>query len=256
MSISSMLVPVSLDPREMKVFGTFVACPSVGQGAIVVTAVDALGMEGPVLAAEVERARERLAAMTSQRWATVAWTYEIRVVTGDTADAILALAAADDIDLICCGTEGKSVVDALFAGSMSERLFASGKVRTMTVRYELLGAVDDPRTLSRNFARRLVVPTDFSSATRAWLSAIGRPADAIGTVARAPPCFRKGAKRSERREAEVLLEGLLDMAREHHVNAPYTSLLWPVEGGPPIICRRSREPGRHPSTPGGEGSAP
>ena len=43
------------------------------------------------------------------------------------------------------------------------------------------------RASSRATSRkRLVVPTDFSaSATRAWLSAIERPADAIGDAARA-----------------------------------------------------------------------
>ena len=185
---------------------------------IVVTAVDASGMEAPVLAAEVDRARERLnAAAASLHGCTM--EYEVRVVTGDATDAILALSQQDDIDLICCGTEGKSVVDALFSGSISEKLFASGTIRTMTVRYELLDAVEDPRELSRGFARQLVVPTDFSaSATRAWLSAIGRPADAIGKL-HALHVLPEASKGADRREAEVLLEGLLDMAREHDVDA-------------------------------------
>jgi len=219
MPISTMLVPVSLDPREMKVL-QYVCGLSVQsvKRVIVVTAVDASGMEAPVLAAEVDRARERLnAAASSLRDCTM--EYEIRVVTGDATEAILALAQHDEIDLICCGTEGKSVVDALFSGSISEKLFASGTIRTMTVRYDLLEAVDDPREISRGFARQLVVPTDFSaSATRAWLSAIGRPADAIGQL-HALHVLPESAKGSERREAEVLLEGLLDMAREHDVDA-------------------------------------
>lgn len=219
MAISTMLVPVSLDSREAKVleYVCGLAVQSVRR-VIVVTAVDASGMEAPVIAAEVDRARERLASVTTPLRGC-SMEYEIRVVTGDTADAILALAQQDEVDLICCGSEGKSVVDALFSGSVSEKLFASGKIRTMTVRYDLLDTVDDPQELSRGFARRLVVPTDFSaSATRAWLSAIGRPADAIGQL-HALHVLAQDAKGSERREAEVLLEGFLDMAREHNVDA-------------------------------------
>lgn len=219
MSISTMLVPVSLDPRDTKVL-QYVCGLSVQsvRNVIVATAVDSSGMEAPVLAAEVDRARERLLAVTSVL-RDCSLRFEVRVVTGDTKESILSLAAQDDIDVICCGTEGKSVVDALFSGSVSEKLFASGEVRTMTVRYDLLGSVADPGELARSFARRLVVPTDFSaSATRAWLSAIDRPAEAIGEL-HALHILPEHAKGSERREAEVLLEGLMDIAREHDIEA-------------------------------------
>ncbi len=221
MPISTMLVPVSLDPREVKVleYVSGLAVQSVRR-VIVATAVDPSGMEAPVLAAEVDRARERLGATTAALRGS-ALEYEVRVVTGEATESILALAQQTDIDVICCGTEGKSVVEALFSGSVSEKLFASGKVRTMTVRYDLLEAADDPRELSSGFAHRLVVPTDFSvSSTRAWLSAIERPADAIGKL-HALHVLPEGAKGSERREAEVLLDGLLDMAREHDADATY-----------------------------------
>jgi nucleotide-binding universal stress UspA family protein len=221
MSISTMLVPVSLDPREVKVleYVCGLAVQSVRR-VIVATAVDPSGMEAPVLAAEVDRARERLGATTAALRGS-ALEYEVRVVTGEATESILALAQQTDVDVICCGTEGKSVVEALFSGSVSEKLFASGKVRTMTVRYDLLEAADDPGELSSEFAHRLVVPTDFSvSSTRAWLSAIERPADAIGKL-HALHVLPEGAKGSERREAEVLLDGLLDMAREHDADATY-----------------------------------
>ena len=143
---------------------------------------------------------------------------ETRVVTGDRSGAILALAQQADVDVICCATEGKSVVDALFSGSVSEGLFASGKVRTMTVRNSLLDSVDDPASLACGFAQRLVVPTDFSaSATRAWLSAIERPVEAIGRIY-ALHVINEGDEQ-DRRNAEVLLTGLLDIAREHGIEA-------------------------------------
>jgi nucleotide-binding universal stress UspA family protein len=139
-------------------------------------------------------------------------------VTGDPTGAILALAQQADVDVICLGTEGKTLLEALFSGSVSEELFVSGKVRTMTVRKELLDAVNDPAQLATDFAKRLVVPTDFSaSATRAWLSAVERPAEAIGTLY-AIHVVAPGVS-LERRNAEVLLNGLLDMAREHGVEA-------------------------------------
>ena len=220
MTISSMLVPVGLDARDEKVL-RYVCGLSVQSVAkvLVVTAVDASGMEAPVIAAEVDRAREKLATVVSSAMDSCPMEVETRVVTGDKIDCILALAEQADIDVICCGTEGKSVVDALFAGSVSEKLFASGKVRTMTVRYELLSAVEDPRTLSHEFARRLVVPTDFSaSATRAWLSAVERPSDAIDVVT-ALHVMSPSATEAEKGTARVMLQGLLDIAAEHDVRA-------------------------------------
>jgi nucleotide-binding universal stress UspA family protein len=88
----------------------------------------------------------------------------------------------------------------------------------MTVRNTLLDAVEDPGQIARDFAKRLVVPTDFSaSATRAWLSAIERPAEAIGDLY----AFHvlSGRDDTERRNAAVLLKGLLDIAREHGIEA-------------------------------------
>jgi nucleotide-binding universal stress UspA family protein len=219
MSISSLLVPVGLEARDEKILEYVCGLGSQAvRKVIVATAVNASGVEAPIIAAEVDRARDRLVQMVDVL-KPCGLAYEVRVVTGDMPEAILALAEATDVDVICCGTEGKSAVDALFTQSMSERLFASGKIRTMTVRYDQLAATKDPRTLSQNFARRLVVPTDFStSATRAWLSAINRPIDAIGEVI-ALHVLPHDAKNSDRREAEVLLDGILDMAREHRVPA-------------------------------------
>jgi len=219
MAISSMLVPVSLDPRDDKVLD-YVCGLSVQsvRHVIVATAVDASGMEAPVVAAELDRARERLVE-ESAVLKTCSMEYEVRVVTGTPTDALLALAQQADIDVICCGTEGKSVVDALFSGSISEKLFSSGKIRTMTVRFDLLDAAESPRAMASNFAKKLVVPTDFSaSSTRAWLSAIARPSEALGEL-HAIHVLADGASGADKREAEVMLDGLLDMAREHDVEA-------------------------------------
>lgn len=220
MAISSMLVPVGLDAADERVlrYVCGLSVQSVSK-VLIVTAVDSSGLEAPVVAAEVDRARERLAAMAGSAMVGCSMDVELRVVTGDRIESILALAEQADVDVICCGTHGKSVVDALFAGSVSERLFASGRVRTMTVRYELLESVDDPLELSHGFARRLVVPTDFSAAaTRAWLSAVERPAEAIDVVT-ALHVLGDSSTEDDARNAEVLMRGLLAIAEGHGVKA-------------------------------------
>jgi nucleotide-binding universal stress UspA family protein len=219
MPISTMLVPLGSDPHEQKVL-RYVCGLSVQsvRRVLVATVVDDSGMEAPVVAAEMDRARERLSEWVHEAAQGCPMELETRVVTGDTAGAVLALAQQADVDVICCSTEGRTLLEALFSGSVSEELFASGKVRTMTVRNDLLDAVEDPAQLARDFAKRLVVPTDFSaSATRAWLSAVERPAEAIGTLY-AMHVVAPGVS-LERRNAEVLLNGLLGMAREHGIEA-------------------------------------
>ena len=220
MAISSMLVPVGLDIRDEEVLRY--VCGLSAQAVrkvLVMTAVEASGLEAPILAAEVDRARERLALMANSGMRECNMEVELRVVTGDPIESILALAHQGDIDVICCGTSGKSIVDAMFAGSVSERLFASGKIRTMTVRYDLLESVDDPGQLARDFARRLVVPTDFSAAaTRAWLSAVERPREAIDTLT-ALHVLHSDASTADRMSAEALMRGLAMIAEGHGIEA-------------------------------------
>ncbi len=179
-----MLVPVSLDERDAKVlrFVCGLSCQSV-RHVVVATAVRETGLEAPVLAAEVDRARERLAAMATPLREQCDMEIELRVVTGDPTDAILTLAQQTGIDVICLGTQGKSVAHYLFRGSISEDLFSSGRVRAMAVRHDLLETADEPRELARDFAKRLVVATDFSEAAeRAFLSAFDRPREVIGDL--------------------------------------------------------------------------
>jgi nucleotide-binding universal stress UspA family protein len=225
MPISTMLVPVGADPNERLIL-RYVCGLSVQsvRRALVVTVVDDSGMEGPVIAAEVDRARERLADWTCSVENGCSMQMETRVVTGDPKEAILALAQQSDIDVICCGTHGKSIMEAILEGSISEGLFSSGKIRTMTVRNELLESVPDPSVMAREFAKRLVVPTDFSaSATRAWLSAVERPVEAIGTLT-AIHVMPSNASDDDRSSADIILRGLCDIAAEHGIAAKYEIL--------------------------------
>lgn len=215
MSISSMLVPVSLEPRDQKlleyVCGLHVQ--SVEQ-VIVATAVQETGVEAPVIAAEVDRAREKLAALASPLRDRCSMDFELRVVTGEPAEAILALAQQTDVDVLCLGTEGKSIAHYLFSGSISEDLFSSGEIRTMAVRYDLLEACEDPAELSRQFGRRLVIATDFSDAARrAFDSAFHRPLEAIGELH-----ILNVDDADNRGEAQAKLDHLAEIARGRGVN--------------------------------------
>jgi len=216
MSISSMLVPVSLDARDEKLL-QYVCGLDVQsvEKVIVATAVIESGVEAPVIAAEVDRTRERLAALAAALRGRTDIEFELRVVTGDPTDAILLLAQQADVDVLCLGTEGKSMAHYLFAGSISEDLFSSGKIRTMAVRYDLLEATQDPSNLARCFGERLVIPTDFSdSAQRAFGSAFHRPTDAIGELH-----LLNVGDRSQRSEALEQLNVLADEARSRGVRA-------------------------------------
>jgi nucleotide-binding universal stress UspA family protein len=214
-----MLVPIGNTPQDEEVlrYVCGLAAQSV-QRVLVATVIDDSGLEAPVMAAEMDRARVRLKEWTRPLAEGCSMDIETRVITGDAIQCILALAQQADIDVICCGTEGRSVVDTLFSGSISQELFVSGKMRTMTVRYDLLDAAEDPADLGIDFAKRLVVPTDFSaSATRAWLSALERPAEVIGDLV-ALHVVSEGDD-AEMRNADIMLGGLLGIARESGVNA-------------------------------------
>ena len=219
MSIASMLVPVSLSARDEKVlrYVSGLREQSVRR-VIVATAVDTSGMEAPVAAVEVDRCRARLAEMAHVLDGS-GMEVETRVMTGPPADAIQGLAREAGVDVICLGSEGKSAVDFLFSGSVSESVFTSGRARTMVVRYGLLESVEDPSEVGRDFAKRLVVPTDFSeSAERAWLSAFDRPAEAIGEV-HAIVAMAPEASPPERERALAELARLKGVAAEHGVQA-------------------------------------
>jgi len=216
MAISTMLVPVGLEPRDEK-FLRYVCglnCQSV-EHVIVSTVVESAGLEAPVLAAEIDRARERLVAIAHDLRDQCEMEFELRVVTGDPADAILALARQADVDVLCVGTEGKSLGSYLFAGSISEDLFSSGKVRTMAVRYDLLEAAPDAAQLSRGFAERLVIATDFSDAAhRAFDSAFDRPCDVVGEL-----YILHVGEESGRATAQSKLDDLVELARSRGVKA-------------------------------------
>lgn len=214
MPIRKMLMPVSFDPRDSRMVAY--ACGLAAQGVrelLIAHVVDASGQEAPVIIREVERARERLLEMVGGVGDRCGMEIEVRVVTGNVFREVSALAHQASVDVVCCGTEGKSFIDYLFSGSISEDLALKGDVRTMTVRYDVLGSTETAAQVAKDFARRLVVPTDFSaSATRAFLSAFYRPAQAIGQV----HLLHVGDDDEDTSEIKAQLEGLASMAASEH----------------------------------------
>lgn len=215
MGIARMLVPVALEKRDetLLAFACGLACQGVRE-LLVAHVVDGTGQEAPVIIAEVERAREQLLGMI-EPFRDCDMRIEARVVTGQVYREIMAIANQRGVDVICCGTEGKSFLDYLFSGSVSEDIALKGNERTMSVRYSLLNSTEDPADAACRFAQRLVVPTDFSgSSMRAVLSAYERPHDAIGTV----HLLHVLSDGQSRHDAEAQMRGLVSLAEDYDVS--------------------------------------
>lgn len=210
MPIRKMLMPLSLGPRDDKMLAF--ACGLSTQGVrelLVAHVVDSSGQEAPVIIREVERARARLLEMV-EGYRGCGMTVEVRVVMGSVFEEISALAHQAHVDVVCVGTEGKSLVDYLFSGSVSEDLALRGDVRTMTVRFDLLESPEHARQVACDFGKTLVVPTDLSaSAMRAFLSAFERPREVMGKV-------HLVHVKSDVADVEAQLAGLASMAKAEH----------------------------------------
>jgi len=211
MPIRKMLMPLSLGTRDDKMLAF--ACGLSAQGVrelLVAHVVDSSGQEAPVIIREVERARAKLLEMV-EAYKTCGMSVEVRVAMGSVYEEISALAHQAHVDVVCVGTEGKSLVDYLFSGSVSEDLALRGDERTMTVRFDLLETPEHARQVACDFGKRLVVPTDLSaSAMRAFLSAFERPREAMGQV------HLVHVRGDDIADVEPQLEGLASMAAAEH----------------------------------------
>jgi nucleotide-binding universal stress UspA family protein len=185
-------------------------------------AVDAAGLEGPVIASKVDKVREKVHSMTGGL-EKAGLDVEVRVATGEVIDTLVALAAETHVGMIVAGTHGKGVLNKLFQGSVSEDLVSQASIPTMMVRYELLRAAEHPADIARAFARQLLLPTDFSaSSMRALMSAFELPDGSVGTlyiinVADQSLTGEKARKTEE--GAEFQLGNMVQMAAENGISA-------------------------------------
>ncbi len=181
--MDSVLIPVDFSEECRLLVGFAAGLSSLGvTRAVLGHCVESSGMEGPVIVASVDRACERLRPLAEVLTAADIET-EVRVVTGPTAQAMIALASETYVDAIVSGSHGKTVLDRLVGGSVSEDLLANADRPSLFCRFGLLSNVSDPADLARGFGRTLVLPTDFSdSSTRAVERAVELGRGAIGML--------------------------------------------------------------------------
>jgi nucleotide-binding universal stress UspA family protein len=234
--LNTVLLPTDLSAAQELMMRFAVGLPDLGVRTVVCChVVDATGLEGPVITAKVESAREQLTSATADLVAA-GLKVDLRVTTGDPEEELLSTLAGGEFDGLLCGTSGKATTAGrLFVGSVSERLIRDGGVPSLTVRYDLMRNASDPADLARQFGRVLLVPTDFSgTAARAFDLALSLPRKMLGNVR----VFHVLADGAGDGEAEERLRKLVGIAKERGVTAtpvlghgsPERAILREVEG--------------------------
>ena len=222
--IRSVLIPADFSPEFDLMTWFAVGLPALGVKRVVLGhVVEAAGMEGPVIAAEVERAREALKG-ASGPLTEANIEVEVRVASGiEPSEGLLGLAAEANVDAIVCGSHGKGAMERLVAGSVSEEVIVNAEVPTLMVRFSLLATADDPADLARVFGRALVLTTDFSAAsTRALMTLLDLPPGSVSTlylVHALDPSLEGEALRKAEQGAEVQLRNMTDMAAQKGISA-------------------------------------
>lgn len=219
----TVLLPTDLAEGSELMLAFARGLPELGVRRVVLThVVDATGMEGPVIAATVDETRAKLREAAAEVEKTGMFV-ETRIPTGVPHEAILALAHEMQVDAIVCASRGRGVVDQLFLGSVSDRIARGGQVPRLVVRFDLLRNAADPERLCRRFASKLLVATDFSSASlHASLAAMELPREAVGTMYflhALDPALTGERRRRAEEGAEFELKNLCAMAAEHGLAA-------------------------------------
>jgi nucleotide-binding universal stress UspA family protein len=215
--LSTVLLPTDLSAPQELVMRFAAGLPDLGVRRVVCChVVDATGLEGQVIAAKVDAAREHLERATKPLIAA-GLEVESRIATGDPERELLNAASSSEIDGLVCGSSGKTTTaDRIFMGSVSERLVRDGGVPSLTVRYDLLRTVDDPADLARRFGRVVLVPTDFSAtAARALNVALSLPRKSVGMLR----IFNVLPNGDGDGEAEAQLRKLVDIAKGRGLTA-------------------------------------
>ncbi|MDP2182515.1 MAG: universal stress protein [Actinomycetota bacterium] len=181
--LRSVMVPTDFSPEFGLLLRYAEGLAALGVRRVVLGhAVEASGMEGPVIAATMDKVREQIRAMSSDL-ASAGLDVEVRVVTGPVSECLMGIAAETHVDAVVCGTHGKGLLTKLIAGSVSEDMVTNASVPTIAVRYDLMRGREHPAELARAFAKQIIVPIDFSSSSmRAFDALLSMPKDAVGTA--------------------------------------------------------------------------
>lgn len=148
----------------------------------------------------------------------------MRIATGSEPSAeLLGLAVDAHVDAIVCGSHGKSTMERLIAGSVSEEVIANAEVPSMMVRHSLLDTVKNPADLARTFGRTLVLTTDFSAAsTRALVAILDLPPGSVSmlhTIHALDPSLEGERLGKAEDGAEFQLRNMADMAAQKGISA-------------------------------------
>ncbi len=223
--LRNILLSADLTPDFEHIADFACGLPELGTKRVVLGhVIDASGMEGPVIAAEIDRAREAVRESAAALDCTDL-EIEVRISAGDeeASDGLLALAAGSRADALVCGTHGKGPMERLIAGSVSEEILANADLPVLMARYSLLRNAEDAANMARRFGRTLVLTTDFSAAsTRAFMSVLDLPKAALGTLyllhAVDPSLERTKAQKAEE-GAEFQLRNWASMAEQKGITA-------------------------------------
>jgi len=214
--LRNVLIPISLSEEDKPVIDFAEGLYESGTRRLLLAhAVDASGMEGPIIARTVDRSLEelrKLASCLSEGRLDV----ELRIVTGDPVTEMVALAAEAGVDSVVCGTNAKRLLTKLIAGSVSEQIALEATVPTMLIRYDVLRDCDEPSELAAAFGRRVLIPTDFTpSATRAFITATAMEKgllEAVHVVHVLSGSLEPEAMAEAQQEASSKMEGLIRTA--------------------------------------------
>jgi nucleotide-binding universal stress UspA family protein len=215
--LSTVLVPNDLSASQEGVMRFVAGLPALGVRRVVCChVVDATGLEGPVILKKVDTARSTL-QRTAAPLREAGLEVDLRVATGDPERELLLIASEEHVEAIVAGSSGKSATDRLFVGSVSERLARDAGVPSLTLRFDMLRAAEDPADLARRFARLLLVPTDFSAtAARALNVSLSFPRNTVGAMRILNVLPGDGDPEAE---ADAQLRKLADIAKERGVHA-------------------------------------
>lgn len=167
--IRTVLLPVDFSDDNALILAFARGLPSIGVERVVLGhVVEVSGVEGPLIARRIDEARDRI-RQDAQALAQVGLDVEVRVVTGDPVEELSGLASEGHVDAAVYGSHAKTVMNQLFAGSVSERLLRDASIPHLVVRFDLLRGMADPATLLKHFGEKVVLATDFSlAASRAF----------------------------------------------------------------------------------------
>ncbi|MBE0476518.1 MAG: universal stress protein [Coriobacteriia bacterium] len=222
--LRSVLVPTDFTEEGVLITEYAEGLPALGVRRVVLTnVVEASGMEGPVIAAAVDRVRGSLLKRAERLKECCGLQVEVRVPTGDPAEELLALASEVDCDGVVVGTHGKALVERLVTGSVSGTILHDAPCPIMFARFSLLAVHSDPAALARAWGSALLLPTDFSaSATRALMAVLELPSGTVRTLyllhVLDPSLDGEKLRRAET-GAEFELGDLAEMARREGIAA-------------------------------------